>query len=200
MSIRIEVATPEHAHFAEAICALIEDSARARGTGIARRDPDYIRKKIIEGKAVIALEGDRLAGFCYIETWEHGRYVANSGLVVAPEYRRRGLAKAIKKKAFALARSLYPEARVFGITTSLAVMKINTELGYRPVTFSELTQDDAFWEGCSSCPNYDILQRNQRRMCLCTGMLAPSAVEEAAAKKQQAPAADSFTPTNTGHE
>ncbi len=200
MSICIEVTTPAHARFAEAICALIEDSARARGTGIARRDPAYIRKKIIEGKAVIALDGDQLAGFCYIETWEHGRYVANSGLVVAPEYRRQGLAKAIKQKAFALARSLYPEARVFGITTSLAVMKINTELGYRPVTFSELTQDDAFWEGCSSCPNYDILQRNQRRMCLCTGMLAPSAVEEAAAKKQQVPATDSFTPTNSSHE
>lgn len=201
MAVQIEVAGPAHAHFAEAICALIEESARARGTGIARRDPAYIRKKIIEGKAVIAREGDQLAGFCYIETWEHGRYVANSGLVVAPEFRRQGLAKAIKKKAFTLARSLYPSARVFGITTSLAVMKINTELGYRPVTFSELTQDEAFWQGCSSCPNYDILQRNHRRMCLCTGMLAPSAEEEAAAKNQgEAPADSSFTPTKLNHE
>ncbi len=200
MSVCIEVAGPQHAHFAEAICSLIEASARARGTGIARREPAYIRKKIIEGRAVIAHEGDRLAGFCYIETWEHGRYVANSGLVVAPEYRRQGLAKAIKKRAFELARSLYPSARVFGITTSLAVMKINSELGYRPVTFSELTQDEAFWQGCSSCPNYDILQRHQRRMCLCTGMLAPSAEEEAAAKKQAGAPAASFTPTNLDHE
>ncbi len=201
MAVRIEIATPVHASFAEAICALIEDSARERGTGIARRDPAYIRQKLIEGKAVIALDGDKLAGFCYVETWEHGRYVANSGLVVAPAYRHRGLARAIKKRAFELARSLYPAARVFGITTSLAVMKINTELGYRPVTFSELTQDDAFWQGCSSCPNYDILQRNQRKMCLCTGMLAPSAREEAAAS-HAAPQTTSVSLTSktTSHE
>ncbi len=198
MSIRIEVAGPAHAHYAEAICQLIEDSARARGTGIARRAPQYIAEKIISGKAVIALDGAELAGFCYIETWEHGRYVANSGLVVAPQYRKQGLAKAIKKKAFHLARSLYPLARVFGITTSLAVMKINTELGYKPVTFSELTQDEAFWDGCRSCPNYDILQRNNRRMCLCTGMLAPSAEEEAVAKKGTS--TSSFIATNTNHE
>jgi hypothetical protein len=79
---------------------------------------------------------------------------------------------------FNLARDKFPEAKVFCITTSLAVMKINTELGYKPVTFSELTQDDAFWGGCQSCPNYDILERNHRKMCLCTAMLAPSKVEE----------------------
>lgn len=200
MSVRIEIATPAHAHFAEAICVLIEESARARGTGIARRAPSYIRQKLIEGKAVIALDGDKLAGFCYVETWEHGRYVANSGLVVAPAYRHRGLARAIKRKAFELARSLYPTARVFGITTSLAVMKINTELGYRPVTFSELTQDDAFWQGCSSCPNYDILQRNQRKMCLCTGMLAPSAVEAAAEQAASRASSAFFTSKTTSHE
>jgi hypothetical protein len=57
-------------------------------------------------------------------------------------------------------------------------MKINSELGYRPVTFSELTQDEDFWKGCQSCPNYDILLRCNHRMCLCTGMLAPSKAEE----------------------
>ena len=113
-----------------------------------------------------------------MEIWSHNRYVVNSGLVVHPDYRKSGLAREIKRKVFNLARDKFPEAKVFGITTSLAVMKINTELGYKPVTFSELTQDDAFWAGCKSCPNYDILERNERRMCLCTAMLAPSKVEE----------------------
>ena len=62
-------------------------------------------------------------------------------------------------------------AKIFGITTSLAVMRINSELGYKPVTFSELTSDESFWKGCQSCPNYDILTRNKRNNCLCTGML-----------------------------
>ena len=178
MNVKVHVAGAAHAHYAEAICALLEVSARQRGTGIARRSPEYIRKKIENGNAVIALDGDRLAGFCYVEIWSHGKYVANSGLVVDPEYRQNGLAKTIKKKAFNLARDKYPHARVFGITTSLAVMKINSELGYRPVTFSELTQDEDFWSGCQSCPNYDILMRCGRKMCLCTGMLAPSKAEE----------------------
>jgi len=127
---------------------------------------------------VVAFDGDVLVGFCYVEIWSHNRYVVNSGLVVHPDYRKSGLAREIKRKVFNLARDKFPEAKVFGITTSLAVMKINTELGYKPVTFSELTQDDAFWAGCKSCPNYDILVRNERRMCLCTAMLAPSKVEE----------------------
>jgi len=129
------------------------------------------------GNAIIALHGEELAGFCYIEAWDHARYVANSGLIVNPKFRKNGLAKKIKAKAFNHARNTYPTAKVFGITTSLAVMKINSDLGYRPVTFSELTQDDAFWKGCQSCPNYDILQRNERKLCLCTGMLAPSKEE-----------------------
>ena len=157
----------------------MESSANARGTGIAKRSPEYIEQKIDEGKAVIAVTDQNLwAGFCYIETWSHGQYVANSGLIVSPDLRQAGLGREIKLKAFNLARDKYPYAKVFGITTSLAVMKINTELGYKPVTFSELTQDEAFWQGCSSCPNYDILNRNERKMCLCTGMLAPSKMEE----------------------
>ncbi|MBK6389148.1 MAG: GNAT family N-acetyltransferase [Saprospiraceae bacterium] len=176
--ITIVVAGPEHAEFAEDICLMIEDSAKARKTGIAKRSPEYIIKKLNNGDAVIALQGKKLAGFCYIETWSHGQYVANSGLIVNPDMRKGGLGREIKIKAFNLARDKYPYAKVFGITTSLAVMKINTELGYKPVTFSELTPDDAFWQGCSSCPNYDILQRNEHKMCLCTGMLAPSKMEE----------------------
>ena len=97
--------------------------------------------------------------------------VANSGLIVKPEYRQRGLAKKIKHKAFELSRQRFPNAKIFGLTTGLAVMKINTELGYVPVTFSELTDDPTFWKGCESCVNYDVLLRNNYTRCLCTGML-----------------------------
>ncbi|MEM9848436.1 MAG: GNAT family N-acetyltransferase [Bacteroidota bacterium] len=174
MNIAILIANEQHAAFAQDICCLIEKAAKDRKTGIAKRNVAYITEKINAGKAVIAFVNGQLAGFCYIETWSHGRYVANSGLIVSPNFRKMGLAKKIKEKAFQLARDKYPDAKVFGITTSLAVMKINTSLGYQAVTFSELTQDEAFWKGCQSCPNYDILVRNERRMCLCTGMLAPS--------------------------
>ncbi|MEM1357767.1 MAG: GNAT family N-acetyltransferase [Bacteroidota bacterium] len=177
MSIQILVAQPEHAHYAQAICDLMAESAKARGTGIAKRKPAYLEEKIRSGKAIIALVEGKLAGFSYIETWSHGDYVANSGLIVNPKFRRLGLARKIKAAIFELSRTKYPKARIFGITTSLPVMKINSDLGYRPVTFSELTQDDAFWQGCNTCPNVDILNRNERRMCLCTAMMAPSAEE-----------------------
>lgn len=143
----------------------------ARGTGIAKRSPEYISKKIDEGKAVIAVTRQgQWVGFCYIETWE-GEYVANSGLIVAPQFRKSGVAKAIKERIFALSRERYPEAKIFGLTTGLAVMKINSDLGYEPVTYSELTQDESFWAGCKSCINYDILMSKERKNCLCTAML-----------------------------
>ncbi len=171
-SVKIVIATPEHFRFAREICDLIKTAAAQRGTGIAERAPEYIRAKMEEGKAVIALGADaEVAGFCYIETWDHGKYAVNSGLIISPAFRRQGLARRIKRRAFELSRALYPEAKLFGITTSLAVMKINSELGYKPVTFSELTDDDEFWQGCQSCPNYDVLTRMKRQMCLCTGML-----------------------------
>jgi len=169
----VTVAGEQHKHLAEAICKEMEESAKARGTGIAKRNPDYIRKKMSEGKAIIAItkSGGEFAGFCYIETWGHEKYVANSGLIVAPQYRKGGLATKIKEKAFELSRKKYPDAKLFGLTTSLAVMRINSDLGYKPVTFSELTDDEEFWKGCSSCVNYDILNRMNRKMCLCTGMV-----------------------------
>ena len=170
-SVNIIFAQPEHAEYAEQICQLIYESALQRGTGIARRSPEYIASKITSGKAVVALAGDKLVGFSYIECWGHGDYVATSGLIVDPEYRHLGLAGEIKKRTFELARLRFPFAKLFSITTSLPVMKLNTRLGYKPVTFSELTQDDEFWQGCEGCCNYDILKRNNRRMCLCTGML-----------------------------
>ena len=187
MDINVVVAGPQHFQYAEKICMLIEEAAKQRGTGIAKRQPAYIERKMEEGKAVIALHGTALVGFCYIETWDHDKYVANSGLIVAPAYRQGGIARLIKAKAFELSRQRYPDSKIFGITTSLAVMKINSDLGYKPVTFSELTRDETFWNGCQSCPNYDILTRTERRMCLCTGMLfdpnAKSARADGAAKQ-----------------
>lgn len=171
MSVSIYFGSFKHAVYAEEICALIEKAAQQRGTGIAKRDPNYIKTKFDNENAVIALDGDKLVGFCYIEIWESKKYVANSGLIVHPDYRGLGLAKKIKGKAFELSKKKYPTAKLFGITTSLPVMKINSDLGYKPVTFSELTQDETFWRGCQSCPNYDILSRNDRKNCLCTGML-----------------------------
>jgi GNAT superfamily N-acetyltransferase len=168
----IIIATKAHTDFAVVIAAEMESSAKARGTGIAKRTPEYIAQKMLEAKAVLAFDKDGTwAGFCYIETWEHGKYVANSGLIVAPQFRKHGLAKAIKKKIFQLSRTTYPDAKLFGLTTGLAVMKINSDLGYEPVTYSELTQDDAFWAGCKSCVNYEILMSKDRKNCMCTGML-----------------------------
>ena len=152
---QIMVANESHQDFAQIICDEMASSAQARGTGIAKRTPEYIKDKIKEGKAVIAFSEDGVwAGFCYIETWSHGEYVANSGLIVAPAFRKGGLARQIKKKIFELSRKKFPDAKIFGLTTGLAVMKINSELGYEPVTYSELTQDEAFWAGCKSCVNY----------------------------------------------
>jgi len=170
-NINVLVANISHLKYTAEINDTIDAASKERGTGIARRTDEYINKKILEGKGIIALDGDNFAGFCYIESWGHNRFVANSGLIVKKEYRGLGLAKEIKKKAFELSRTKYPEAKIFGLTTGLAVMKINHELGYRPVTFSELTDDEDFWEGCKSCVNYDILQRTNRSKCLCTGML-----------------------------
>ena len=169
--MRIIIANKSHASYAETICKNIEESAKVRGTGIARRTPEYIINKMEKGNAVIALDGEKFAGFCYIETWSHEKYVANSGLIVHPDYRKQGLAKDIKQVIFDHSRKKYPHAKIFGITTGLAVMKINYELGYQPVTFSELTDDESFWKGCQTCKNYDVLTRTEHKMCLCTGML-----------------------------
>ncbi len=172
----------------EAIVEGIIRASQQKGTGIAVRTNDYIAKKIVEGKAVIAItDSGKWAGFCYIESWGHNKYVANSGLVVDSVFRGQGLAKAIKKKAMVLSFEVFPGARLFGLTTSLAVMKINSDLGYQPVTFSELTDDDEFWKGCESCPYYDILVRTRRSHCLCTGMIKKQekTVEELKSQQQK---------------
>jgi N-acetylglutamate synthase-like GNAT family acetyltransferase len=160
-----------HHIYSQIICETIEAAAQVRGTGIAKRSPEYICSKMDQGDAVIALDDGTFAGFCYIETWDHNKFVANSGLIVHPDYRNQGLAKKIKKMVFEHSRTKYPEAKVFSITTGLAVMKLNSDLGYKPVTFSELTKEPSFWKGCQTCKNYDVLQRTEQTMCLCTGML-----------------------------
>jgi len=170
--IIVQIADTSHFHFAPLICDEIEISAKIRGTGIAKRTIEYIEDKMKQGKAIIALTEDGIwVGFCYIETWEDGKYVANSGLIVSREYRGHGIATKIKRKVFELSRSKYPKAKIFGLTTGAAVMKMNSDLGYRPVTYSELTSDESFWNGCSSCVNHPILISKNSKNCLCTAML-----------------------------
>jgi hypothetical protein len=177
--IIVRVAHSGDASFANAITDEMASSAKARGTGIAKRSPDYVAAKINEGKSVIAYTEDGTwVGFCYIEAWQHGQFVANSGLIVAPAFRKTGIAKKIKQTIFQLSREKYPNAKIFGLTTGLAVMKINSELGYEPVTYSELTDDEEFWAGCKSCVNYDILMSKERKNCMCTAMLYEPKQEE----------------------
>ncbi len=170
--IEITIASELHLPLIPQIEEALFIASQQKGTGIAVRSSEYLTEKIMQGKAVIACSDDRkFAGFCYIESWGHNKYVANSGLIVSSEFRGIGLASEIKKRALELSIKLFPGAKLFGLTTSLAVMKINNALGYRPVTFSELTDDDQFWKGCETCPYYDILVRTKRDDCLCTGMI-----------------------------
>ena len=184
----VRVATEEDTPFAQAICNEMAESAKARGTGIAKRTADYVSSKMREGKAVIAFHKDGTwAGFSYIESWGHGDYVANSGLIINPVFRKLGLAKAIKTKTFFLSLKKFKGAKLFGLTTGLAVMKINNEIGYRPVTYSELTDDEQFWHGCESCVNFPILQSKEHKNCLCTAMLFDPAVDTVRVPKPEDP-------------
>jgi hypothetical protein len=171
-NIIVRVANGGDTQYAQTITDEMESSAKARGTGIAKRSPDYVARKMEEGKAVIALLPDGTwVGFCYIEAWGHDAFVANSGLIVSPPFRKSGVAKLIKQTIFNLSREKYPTSKIFGLTTGLAVMKINSDLGYEPVTYSELTDDEEFWAGCKSCINYEILMSKDRKNCFCTAML-----------------------------
>ena len=169
--ITIRVASEEDAKYKYEICDLIESAAKKRGTGIAKRDPEYIEEKIKNIKSIIAIDDNLLVGFCYIESWGHKNFVATSGLIVKDEYRGQGISRKIKAQAFKLSRKKFPKAKLFSITTSIAVLKLNMEMGYKPVTLSNLTDDDAFWKGCQGCVNYPILQQTERTHCLCTGLL-----------------------------
>lgn len=170
-NISIQIASIEHVGYVQQILDTIEAAAKVRGTGIAKRSPEYLEQKIKEGKAIIALCGAEFAGFCYIESWGNKKFVANSGLIVVDAFRKHGLARKIKQHAFALARFMFPDAKVFGLTSGAAVMSINTGLGYKPVTFAQLTDDESFWKGCQGCVNYDVLTRTEQKYCICTAML-----------------------------
>ena len=172
MNISVLVANESHTKYAQAICDEIALSAKERGTGIAKRTPEYVSEKMCAGKAVIAItDDDRFAGFSYIESWEGKQFVANSGLIVAHEFRGIGLAKSIKQRIFRLSRELFPGSKIFSITTGAAVLKMNYELGFRPVAFQDLTHDTEFWKGCQGCKNFHILEENNYERCICTGLL-----------------------------
>lgn len=195
-NIIVRPATGDDIHYAETITNEMELSAQARGTGIAKRTPEYVSRKMEEGKAIIAVTKDGTwVGFCYIEEWDDKKFVANSGLIVSPPFRQSGVAKEIKTKIFDLSRKKYPQSKIFGLTTGLAVMKINSGLGYKPVTYSELTTDEEFWKGCRSCVNFDILTAKNRKNCICTAMLYDPASE---VTKVEMPAITKVV-TPTGH-
>jgi hypothetical protein len=170
-NIKVVVADASHEKYVDTILETISNAAKVRGTGIAKRTHEYLVTKMKETKAVIALDGDKFAGFSYIETWGNKHYVTTSGLIVHPDYRGLGVAKRIKNLTFTLARKRWPKAKIFSLTSGSAVMKMNTQLGYHPVTFNDLTDDNAFWRGCEGCVNVDVLHRTDRRYCICTAML-----------------------------
>lgn len=169
--IKIKVADANDEKYVDTILDTIREAAKKRGTGIAERTHEYVATKMKEGKAVLALDGDKFAGFSYIETWGNKHYVTTSGLIVHPDYLGLGVAKRIKDYTFTLARVRWPHAKIFSLTSGDAVMKMNTQLGYVPVSFNQLTDDDAFWRGCQGCVNHDILVAKDRKFCICTGML-----------------------------
>ncbi len=170
-SVEVLLAEASHEVYVDTIIDTIREAAKKRGTGIAERTHEYVATKMREGKAVLALDGERFAGFSYIETWGNKHYVTTSGLIVHPDYQELGVAKRIKDYTFTLARIRWPQAKIFSLTSGDAVMKMNTALGYVPVSFDQLTDDEAFWAGCRGCVNHDILTAKQRRFCICTGML-----------------------------
>ena len=176
--IDVMVADPSHEEYVDTILETIREAAKVRGTGIAERTHEYVATKIREGKAIIALCGDEFAGFTYIESWGNKQYVATSGLIVHPNYRGLGLARRIKNASFRLARMRWPKAKIFSLTSGAAVMKMNTQLGYVPVTFDDLTDDEAFWKGCEGCINYPILKEKKRKFCICTAMLYDPAIHK----------------------
>jgi hypothetical protein len=158
--------------FADEIIQEMERSAIARGSGISKRSAISIIEKIDAGKAIVAVtETGEWAGFSYFETWDNEKFVSNSGLIVSPKHRNQGVASQIKQQVFNLSRTKFPAAKVFSITSGLAIMKMNSRLGFEPVTYSEVAQESTFWEGCKSCVNYDVLQSKNRCNCLCTAML-----------------------------
>lgn len=170
--IFVRIATLNDTRYVDEIIKETEASAIARGTGISKRTPESLAQKMRDGKAIIAVTASgEWVGFAYFQTWENDKFISNSGLIVSPKFRKSGVAKAIKERIFRMSRRLYPDAKVFSITSGVATMKMNTRLGFEPVTFAEITHDPNFWEGCKSCVNYNILEGKKMCNCLCTAML-----------------------------
>lgn len=170
-TIEVLIANEGHKIYIPDILAAIYEASKVKGNSIVMRDPDYLALKMKEGKAVIALHDGNFVGFCYLECWQDEQFVANSGLIVKPEYRGQGVATRIKRQIFEICRTMYPDACIFGITKSPAVIKMNTALGFERVTYDQLTTDPKFWKGCDTCPNYPVLQANQGKDCHCVGLL-----------------------------
>jgi len=177
--IIVRIATHADVRYATFIAQEMADSAKARGSGIGHRSVASLCQKIYHGDAVIAVtkSGDWV-GFSYIEVWENGKFVSNSGMIVSPAYRMQGVATRIKKVIFELSRQHYPDANIFSITTGLAIMKLNSNLGFKPVTYSEITTDPAFWEKCKHCVNHETLLSKACKNCFCTAMVFDVKEEE----------------------
>ena len=171
MEINVVVANESHKHYIPDILSAIYEASQVKGNSIVMRDPDYLAQKMREGKAVIALCEGAFVGFCYLECWQDEQFVANSGLIVRPEFRGQGVATRIKQQIFEQCRKLFPDASIFGITKSEAVIRMNTKLGFERVGYDQLTHDPKFWKGCDTCPNYPVLQANQGKSCHCIGLL-----------------------------
>lgn len=171
MNIEVMVADESHKQYIPDILAAIYEASQVKGVSIVMRDPYYLAQKMREGKAVIALCEGAFVGFCYLECWQDEQFVANSGLIVRPEFRGQGVATRIKQQIFDQCRKLFPDACIFGITKSEAVIRMNTQLGFERVGYDQLTNDPKFWKGCDTCLNYPVLLANEGRSCHCVGLL-----------------------------
>jgi len=169
--MQVFLANKSHLKYVQIICDTISKSAKEKEVNIAIRTPVFIANKIKEGNAVVALDKGDFMGFCYLDLWQNNTYVVHSGLIVAPNHRNLGVAKQLKIKLFQHSKEKYPNAKVFGITTSSSIVKINRKLGYQLVSYCELTTDKGFWDGCKTCDNYNTLISNDYKKCYCTGML-----------------------------
>lgn len=172
MYFEVTVATEAHIIYIKDILAAIYEASQVPGNSIVMRDPDYLALKMREGKAVIALCDDgSFAGFCYLECWQDEQFLANSGMIVKPEYRGQGLATRIKQEIVRVCHEMFPDAAIFGITKSEAIKKISLRLGFEEVPYTEITTDPKFWKGCDTCRHYDELLANGGRSCHCTALI-----------------------------
>jgi argininosuccinate synthase len=169
MNLKVRVTNYKDIIYAFTISKNIEESAILREIGIAKRDTKYIASKILEGNAVFAIFNGIIIGFSYIETFQE-EFIAHSGMIVFPTFRKKGISKCIKSSIFKLSSYKFPIANIFSITTSPPIIKINFDLNFKIVSFLEITNSYRFWDGCNSCNNYDFITNNNK-MCLCNAFL-----------------------------